>query len=123
MIVTIASSDNVTLAMFTDFYKTLYAPDLKALVLNCLYSPSIIENTLKEASDLSHKGRVVFITYKLKTQTKEISSYLIDISDLLIKFDIYSTEPEVLKTNDPATSTIIIDRWKKNIERFNKEKI
>jgi len=122
MIITIASSDSVTLAMFMDFYKTLYAPDLKVLILNCLYSSDIISNNLIEASELSNKGRVVLITYKLKVQTKEISSDLIEASDLLIKFDIYSTEPEIIKTNDPTTTAAIIDRWKKNIEKFNKEK-
>jgi len=122
MIITIASSDNITLSMFIDFYKTLYAPDLKVLILNCLYSSDVISKNLKEALKMSVKRRTVLITYKLKIQTKEISSDLIEASDLMIKFDIYSTEPEIIKTNDPTITSIIIDRWKKNIEKFNKEK-
>lgn len=121
MIITIASSDKLTLAMFGDFYKSLYSSDIKMVDLNCLYSGGILTTKIKEFLEIGKKGRDVLIRYKMKTQTKEIHQVLIENSDLLIKFDIFSTEPEIIKDCGPNTP-IIIDRWKKNIEKFNQQK-
>jgi len=121
MIITIASSDKLTLSMFGDFYKSLYSLDIKMIDLNCLYSEDVLAIKIKEILEIGRKGRDIFIRYKMKTQTKEISPILIEKSDLLIKFDIFSTEPEIIKGCGSNTS-IIIDRWKKNIEQINQQK-
>ena len=122
MIITVASSDKLTLAMFSDFFKSLFSSDVKIVDLTCLYSPEILEAKVLELASISTKsGRDILIKYKTKPQTKELSSVLLDSSDVVIKFDLYSTEPEVIKMKDPGSSHII-DRWKKNIELFNKEK-
>jgi hypothetical protein len=122
MIITIASSDKLTLAMFADFYKSIYSADIKIVDLNCLYSEDILSARIEEIVGMGNSGRDILIKFKMKTQTKEISSILIDKSDLLVKFDIYSTEPEVIKDCGSNTA-LIIDRWKKNIDKFNQQKI
>jgi hypothetical protein len=121
MIITVASSDKLTLSMFGDFYKSIYSSDIKMVDLNCLYSEDILETKIKGFLEIARKGRDILIRFKMKAQTKEVSPILIENSDLLIKFDIFSTEPEVIK--DCGSDTyIILDRWRKNIERFNQQR-
>jgi hypothetical protein len=122
MIITIASSDKLTLAMFSDFFKSLYSSDVKIVDLNCLYSGDILAAKLKELTTIDSSGRDVLIKFKLKTQTKEISPILIDNSHVVVKFDIFSTEPEVIKEGGADTHPML-DRWKMNIEKLNKQKI
>ena len=121
MIITIASSDKLTLSMFSDFYKTLYSPDMRLIDLSCLYSEDILEIKINEISEMANGGRDVFIKYKMKPQTKVIPPLLIEKSDLLIKFDIFSTVPEIIKEFGPETESIL-NRWKMNIEKFNAQK-
>jgi len=122
MIITIASSDKLTLAMFADFYKSIYSADVKIVDLNCLFSSKILTSKMSEIVKIGSTGRNVLIKFKMKVQTKEISSVVVEESDLLIKFDIYSTEPEVIKDCGSNTA-LIIDRWKKNIDNFNQQKM
>ncbi len=119
-ILTIASSDKMTISMFYDFYKSIYSSDIKAVDLNCLYSSEVISSKIMELLDLSQRGRDILIRYKTKVQTKIIDPLVIEKSDLVIKFDIFSTEPEVIKGLNPSTEAII-SRWKTNIEKFNKK--
>jgi hypothetical protein len=107
--------------MFGDFYRSLYSSDIKMMDLNCLYSKDVLETKINGFLEVSKRGRDILIKFKMKTQTKEIYPILIEKSDLVIKFDIFSTEPEVIKECGSNTS-VIIDRWKKNIEQFNKQK-
>ena len=117
-IVTIASSDKLTLSMFSDFYKNIYSPDVKIIDLTCLYSSDIISSKMEELIELSKTGRSILIKYKIKTQTKIIDPIILEKSDLVIKFDIYSTEPELIKGLSPDTESML-NRWKMNIEKFN----
>jgi|WetSurMetagenome_2_1015567.scaffolds.fasta_scaffold886830_1 hypothetical protein len=118
MIITIASSDKLTLAMFADFYKTLYNQDVLLLDFTCLYSTDILKSKIDDVKKISLTGRTVLIKYKIKIQTKEISVALLDSSDIVIKFDIYSTEPEIIKSEGTDTEAML-DRWKLNIQNLN----
>lgn len=126
MIITIASSDKLTLSMFSDFYKNIYSPDIKIVDLICLYSSEIISSKMEEFVEIATKGRDVLIKYKIKTQTKDYPPIILEKSDILIKFnilikfDIFSTEPEIIKGFDPTTESLL-NRWKMNIEKFNKQ--
>ena len=88
--------------------------------LNCLYSSEIIASKIMEILDLSQRGRDILIRYKTKVQTKIIDPLVIEKSDLVVKFDIFSTEPEVIKGLNPSSESIL-SRWKINIEKFNKK--
>jgi hypothetical protein len=122
MIITVSSPDKLTLSMFSDFFKSLYSSDVKLVDLTCLYSPEIIDSKMLELATLSQKSkRDILIKYKTKPQTKELPQVILDSSDVVIKFEIYSLEPEIIKAKVLDVPPII-DRWKKNIERFNKEK-
>jgi hypothetical protein len=122
MIITIVSSDKLTLSMFSDFFKSLYSSDVKIVDLNCLYSEDVISSKMEEFLEINSKGRDVLIKYKIKIQTKEIPLIITDKSDQVFKFDIYSTEPEVIKGSHSDIDSML-NRWKMNIEKFNQQKI
>lgn len=120
MIFTVVSSDKVTLAMFYDFYKTLYDSNIKVIDLNCLYSSDIINDTFNALKSKSEVGNNFLVKYKVKVKINKIPSFVIDLSDIVLSFDIYSMEPEVIKSDGEKTSAII-DRWKFNIDKLNKQ--
>ena len=122
MIITIISPDKLTLSMFSDFYKTLYNSDVKEVDLTCLFSSDIIDGKIKEILQTSLKGRTVLIKYKIKNQTKEFHPSVIEHSSMVVKFDIFSTEPEIIKSTGEETSNIL-DRWKNNIQALNSKKM
>ena len=119
-IITIVSPDKITPSMFKDFYEKIYGDNKIVLVrdINFLYSKPIQEamfsSSLKEADE---KGLSLIIKYSIKPNT-DLSKYLIpmcflDSSDLVIKFDMFSTKPEVIK--DKFDSLSILEKWEANI--------
>jgi len=119
MIITLASSDKLTLAMFSDFYRSIYASNALISDLSYLYSPDILSSFIDKIIEKSNRGAIVLIRYSIKTQTKELNPIILEKSDVLIKFDIFSTEPEVIKSL-PDTEAMVI-RWKDNIAKRNKQ--
>jgi hypothetical protein len=120
MIITVASSDKLTLSMFSDYYKCIYDRDIKIVDITCLYSKEILTLKLEALSGI--KIRNVLIKYKMKPQTKDIPSILTEKSSVLLLFDIYSMEPVIVKSIGSDTEAMIT-RWKLNIERFNQQKV
>jgi len=124
MILTISSPDKLTLSMFVDFYKSVYDSDVKIFDLNCLFSDQILEKKMQDikmydVKDASCVDRFVLIKLKTRIQTKQISPSIENISDFIIRFDLYSTEPEIIKMSVPEKIAPIIERWKKNIDMLN----
>jgi len=124
-IITIVSPDKITPSMFIDFYEKLYGDNKIVLVrdINFLYSKPVQEmmfvDALKEAKE---KGLSLIVKYTVKPNT-DLSKYMIpmcflDDSDLVIKFDMYSTKPEVIK--DRQESTALLEKWEANIASLNR---
>jgi hypothetical protein len=120
MIFTIVSPDKVTLSMFYDFYKTLYDSKVRVLDINCLYSSDIINDAFNTLKSESKAGNDFFVKFKVKVNLKSVPPIVIDLSDIVLSFDVYSMEPQIIKSNEEKTSAII-DRWKFNIDKFNKQ--
>lgn len=126
MILTIASPDKITISMFIDFFKSLYDSSVKISDLNCLYSKEVIQKRLSLITELDKKllnrdKEIIIVYYKMKPQTKEIYPMIIDSSDFVIKFDTYSTHPEIIKEKFPEIIKPIMDRWVMNIKKMNNE--
>jgi hypothetical protein len=119
MILTLVSSDKLTLAMFSDFYKRIYSPYIKMVDINCLYSRQIVDSSLKDVRALSLKGKDILIKFKIKINTIDITPSIVENSDTIIKFDLFSMEPIIVKHSMTDIESII-DRWKKNINFLNK---
>ena len=57
MILTIISPDKLTLSMFSDFYKSLYNPEIKIIDLNYMYSEDILANIINDLDSKTSKDR------------------------------------------------------------------
>ena len=122
MILTIISPDKTSLSMFLDFYKTIYDCDVKIFILNSLFSQEVIEQKVEEALKVDKDSDdLKFIIYKTKPQTKIVPESVLKASLAVIKFDIYSYTPEIIKNEDQENKIkSILDRWNTNMERMNK---
>jgi hypothetical protein len=120
-IITIVSPDKLSMTMFHDFYKSVYVGDdtLKILDLNCIFSKEAIDLKVKgfieSYGDYSH-GIIKFKT-KIKT-VMNLSPELDKHSDYIIKFDIFSSHPDLIKDSDGEGKNIV-ERWNQNILKID----
>jgi hypothetical protein len=121
MILTIVSPDKTSLSMFIDFYKAIYDENVKIFIFNSLFSKEVTENKLNEILKVEEENQnLKIIIYKIKPKTKIIPENILKASSAVIKFDIYSYTPEVLKNEDPGDQIqAILDRWNFNMEKLN----
>jgi hypothetical protein len=120
-IITIISPDKLSMSMFCDFYKSLYVGEypLEILDLNCIFSKEVLNTKFNGFIDLHKKIDNIIVKYKIKS--KSIISLPADIercSNYIIKFDIFSTYPEILKDYD-GQGKLIAERWNTNITNMN----
>lgn len=126
-IITIVSPDKITQSMFTQFYKTTNS-DKTVIVLeiSSLFSPEVQEIALSEAIEYTKKHNKenttdILIKYKAKAKTCILSNERItDLSDYIIKFDLFSTHPEVLKESEVDYLKELLLNWGEYVERLNK---
>ena len=124
MILTVVSPDKLSISMFMDFFKTIYLSDKNHVIhdLISLYSDQIQTEIIKGFRKEYPETTWVLIKYKLKKLDPNkyvVPEYIKENSDYLLKFDRYSTEPEIIKPLDDNFFTEVTQRWKKNIEKFN----
>lgn len=126
MLITLISPDKTSMAMFVDFYMQLYDRDAKVFDTNSLFSGDIREKffkALKEQNLEEKKKRTYIVKFFTKPQTdidQLIGEGCREMSDLIIRFDMFSTHPELIKDN-PEISKNMMDRWEKNIKMLNDE--
>ena len=120
-VITVISPDKLSLSMFCDFYRSVFIGDnlYKILDMNCLNSIKaqnlIVQDFFRNNKDLSE----TIVKYKIKSQTKlQIPESLEIVSNYIIKFDIFSTHPELTKDSD-GKGKDIIERWTKNISKMD----
>jgi hypothetical protein len=116
MIISIVSKD-----------KTLYDSNAEVLDLNSLTSRDVLDTIVKEAAgryfEKKSTGQASLLI-KLKTKKdvtlEELPQEMVRISFYIIKFDLFSTKPEILKDRDGKLQPII-ERWEMNIKKLNGE--
>ena len=120
-VITIISPDKLSMSMFCDFYRSAFIGEklYKILDMNCLNSSKaqelIVLDFFKNNKDLSE----VIVKYKIKSQTKlQIPKALEDVSNYIVKFDIFSTHPELIKDSDQKGKGIV-ERWATNISKMD----
>lgn len=109
--------------MFVDFLLAV-SKDTPSTVLdlNCLYSADIQEARLHDALPENPDSMLV-IKYKTKPQTKYpagLCGTVIENSDFVVSFDLFSTHPEVKKNRDEAFLQPLLKAWEVSVERMNK---
>jgi len=122
-VITIVSPDKISLSMFTDYYRHLYTlKDLKILDVNSLLSAEIQENLISIHVGYAEKGDSdLLIRYKTKTKNNSINcDKLQEISNYIIKFDMFSTCPEVLKSTDEEYIRDVLKGWGIAVDKLSK---
>lgn len=124
MILTVVSPDKLSLSMFMDFYTKIYAK-LRIVDLNNLYSDDMIRSMLMEARDKTKDLENISCLVKFKTKPNtppslSVPDPVLNLSDFVIRFSLYSNTPEVRKSVSPEILDPVIERWNKNIELMDK---
>lgn len=119
-IMTIISPDKLSMSMFFDFYRAIFVGEdtLNILDLNCIFSKEAIDTKMDEFLESSENFSFGVIKYKLKVKTVlSIPQKIQYHSDYIVKFDMFSNHPELLK--DAGDGKAIIDRWDANIIKLD----
>lgn len=116
-VVTVISSDRLTLGMFTDFLKSIYwkLQDIRAIDINCLLSSEFQASKFEETVKL---GKCTLSRYFLEKKfTLVLPPVFIEKSDLVFHFIGTSMIPVILedKTNFSAS---VLERWETNLKRM-----
>ena len=122
MIITLISPDKLTLSMFSNFFRTIYSKNTIVIEqdINCLFSEDYQENLIKDIKENIQESETYIVKYKTKYNLKKsIPQSIIDSSDYVLKFDIYSTKPEILKVLDSVWFESVLSRWFTNIEKLD----
>ena len=130
-IFTAVSSDKITHGMFVDYYRTVADKEVIVLEINSLFSSDTQITALKEAEDyITEHGKedkaVILIKYRVKAlrakagSTSVINETILMKSNYVLKFDMFSTHPEVLKSPDAEALSTLLSGWEAHVERLNK---
>ena len=123
MIFMVVSPDTLSITMFTDFLRTVLS-NQKVLFgnLNCLYSQDVQERSIDEFMKKVTKDDVLLLSYKLKQHTKleTIPESVLNRCEYVVRFELYSTQPIVMRSKDPQYLDELIKRWQMNIDKLNK---
>lgn len=123
---TIVSPDKLTLSMFSDFLTQNSLIGILLIDISSLFSIDKQNEVLASAiSFIKEKGSEATLDILVRYRTKAKNNVLIntnlsDSSDYIIKFDIFSVTPQILKGSEDMALTTLIQSWSSNIERLNK---
>ena len=121
-IITVVSPDKLSMTMFCSFYESIYVGDRLCGILdiNCLFSKETQGLKTKEFIELNRNADFIIIKYKVKSNTKlSLPLEIENNSDYIVKFDMFSNHPDLIKDAD-GKGVEIIDRYNKNIDLANK---
>jgi hypothetical protein len=124
MIITIASPDKVSIAMFTSLMKHCLGNDLFIGEAHSLMTPEAIKLYL---TDIKTKAEKILITYYARKKInvdpiKALPENLLNESNLLVWINLYSTDWVIVK--DPENiAGFYNERWKKTVDRLNAQSL
>lgn len=131
MLITLISPDKISMAMFVDFYRSLYDGAAQVFETNNLYSEDVRDEFFlglkRKLLEDEREGASYIIKFYMKPKNLEnltirgVGRECERSSDVIIKFDMFSSHPELLKYRDDAAKEMV-DRWIENINRMNREK-
>jgi hypothetical protein len=118
-IISVISPDKISIAMFLSFMKFCLGKEYKTGAIHSLMTKEEIENYI--SSLMSNSDKVIFSYYAKRQKNadplKITPSKIIDVSNMIIWINLYSTEWVVLK-DDANQAPYYIDRWNKNMEKM-----
>jgi hypothetical protein len=121
-VVTVISPDKLSMTMFCDFYKFIYAGDgsLSVLDINCLFSREVQDAKTIEFIKANKNSENILIKYKTRLKTVlSLPPEIENNSDYIVKFDMFSNHPELLKDKDEKGKAMI-ERYILNVANMNR---
>ena len=123
MILTLISPDKLTLAMFSKYFKEQYSFNsiIVEKELSYLFSDVYQASFIKNLKDSKNEQEIILLSYKTKISIKKlIPQDIFDYSDYIIKFDMYSTTPELLKVLDSSWFETVLNGWNLYLDKLSK---
>ena len=119
-IITIGSPDKLAINMFVSFLSSSVGA---TYIVSPMHSLMSVESRDIYIKDITEKNKkVIFSYYAKKTANndpeKVIPKNLIEMSDAVVWFNLYSTAMSIVK-DECGFSNLYYERWKKNIERMD----
>jgi hypothetical protein len=122
---TIVSPDKLSISMFTNFLQTNYGENVELIDINHLNSSEIKEAIVNELLKKYGSSTInIIIRYKLKPKMKIesidriIPGILLESSDYIVSFDLYSQHPIIIKDKDNSMPNMMV-AWDKAIQALN----
>ena len=110
-IYTVISPDKLSMSMFSDFFQSVIGGMTKIIDINCLTSKSIQESIFEEAQLNLKNISNILVRYKTKHKTViDLPVKISENSNCIIKFDLFSTHPEVIK-DTTTVAKALLERW------------
>jgi hypothetical protein len=110
-IYTIISPDKLSMSMFSDYFQSIVSGVVRVIDINCLTSKPLQEAVFEETLKVSEKYSYLLVKYKTKIKTVlDLPASIFEKSNYIIKFDLFSTHPEVIKGSLDNVKSLI-ERW------------
>jgi hypothetical protein len=121
MIITIASSDKISIAMFLSFLRKNLGANTLLGEIHYLMTPEETEKYIEGI--LSNKSSKVVFTYYVKKRygtvpPKSVPEKLMSISNAVVWFDLYGTQYTLLK-DDMNFDNLFKDTWEKSVKQLS----
>lgn len=118
---TVAGPDKLALTSFTQWSVQALGNSFETTgSMHNLMSSEASEAFVKDFTSKFNKGLITYYAKKVINHTDPvviIPRSLYDVSDIILWFELYATDPKVLKTIDEKTSKVIMDAWKIFVEK------
>jgi len=118
--IVVASPDKLSISMFIRFLRTNFKKHMIGEMHN-LMSDENIKNYIENFSSLYPQGIISYYALK-KINTdllKVIPTMIQKWADVVVWFDLYSVEMNVIKDKDAIFSGMFQDKWKQFNAQFN----
>jgi len=120
MIITIASPDKLSIAMFLSFLKRNIGSDH---ILGETHSLMDYESTKTYVNEFLKINPKAIFTYYAKRKInieplQIIPTILMEVSEAVIWFNLYETSYKLLKDKDSNFNSLFLDTWNKNVSQL-----
>ena len=112
MVLCVVSPDMVSMSMFLDFYRQRIIPGLPSVIhdMDCLLSRDRQSELFSIAYGNAGKHESILVRYRIRKNTQlQLPDELEHACHYIIKFDIFSSHPEVIK--DSGDLDEVLKAW------------
>jgi len=119
--IVVAGPDKLAISMFIRFLRNSFGPGHRIGEMHSMMSEDSVRLYMDDFSRKYPKG---FISYyagrKINVDPmKSVPAYIVEKADVVVWFDLYSTEMKVVKDPENRFALLLGGDWKSYIDKFN----